>query len=297
MLQVKLFGGIVPEGITNLTYSLDGKPNSMIVYTYPNFATYDTPILASDVLSGLNDGEHVVVIRGSTSYGTGFGGNVTFTVDSHAKLGSDIAPKISILSPRNETYEYLEIREGALTFWVNKPFAWARFKIDDYANLTVNGNTTLASYQFDIETGPHTLDLYVIDGAGNVASDTIQFNVVPSVGAVTLLSPGNQTYTGNVTLSFVKTRAVLWVQYTLDDQPQVLAENTTLTNLTVGSHSIAISFHDLDGDQPSGEKIYFTVGEPFPTNLFVAAFGGSVAAVGVFASAIYLKKRKGHVAS
>ena len=298
MLEVSLFGwyqpnvGLNPEVIDSLIYNLDGGPDIAIMFTYPVAYGPNTPIIVSDVLSGLNEGKHLLAIHGLTSYNTTFSANTTFTVDMDAELSDNNAPRISILSPENTTYGSQEAHLTALSFWVNKPFAWARFSLDNQENKTINGNTTL--YECAIGIGPHSISVYTIDTAGYVASDTIRFSIVFSTsnGRFTLLSPQNQTYTNKVMLSFIKNEAIMWTTYTIDDQPPVLVyENTTLPQLSEGSHSIVVQFLDSSGLKGSSETVYFTITEAYPTTLVIAASITSVTIVGV-GLVIFRKKRK-----
>jgi hypothetical protein len=112
-----------------------------------------------------------------------------------------------------------------------------------------------------------------------------------------LLSPQNQTYTGNVTLSFVKNGAVTWTVYILDNQTETMVfENTTLPRLSEGSHNLTIMYGDVVGDGIKSEMVQFTVTDhlpeaPWPTMPIAAASATSVATVGM-GLAIYFKKRK-----
>ncbi|MEM3442071.1 MAG: NosD domain-containing protein, partial [Candidatus Bathyarchaeia archaeon] len=67
---------------------------------------------------------------------------------------------------------------------------------------------------------------------------------------VQLISPRNITYSSeNVTLEFNVNKNPSWIGYSLDGQDTVtVASNTTLTNLSSGTHSIIIYANDTFGD-------------------------------------------------
>jgi hypothetical protein len=69
--------------------------------------------------------------------------------------------------------------------------------------------------------------------------------------------------------------------YSLDDEANVTIKgNTTLPNLSYGSHNITVHATDIVGHNGASETIYFNITEPFPTTLDVA-FVASAAVVGV----------------
>jgi parallel beta-helix repeat protein len=80
-------------------------------------------------------------------------------------------PKISLLSPMNQTYG----EPGAsLVFNVSKPFSWIGYSLDGKENVTITGNTTIA----DLPNGLHNVTIYAKDTFGNMgASQTISFTV------------------------------------------------------------------------------------------------------------------------
>lgn len=90
-------------------------------------------------------------------------GDATVTVDS-------TPPVISILSPQNTTYPTSGI---LLDFTVNEATDWMSYSLDNQANATILGNTTIP-----VSEGRHTLVVYANDTAGNMgASDTVWFSV------------------------------------------------------------------------------------------------------------------------
>jgi hypothetical protein len=62
----------------------------------------------------------------------------------------------------------------ALTFTINKPTTWICFSLDNKANITITGNTTLSG----LTNGMHHLIVYAQDTVGNIgASEKIYFTI------------------------------------------------------------------------------------------------------------------------
>jgi hypothetical protein len=77
-------------------------------------------------------------------------------------------PKVSLLSPLNQTYNETSIQ---LNYTVDKAVGYS---LDGKDNVTVNGNLTFA----DLPNGVHNLILYAKDTFGNVgAAETINFTI------------------------------------------------------------------------------------------------------------------------
>ncbi|HSV49282.1 MAG TPA: kelch repeat-containing protein, partial [Candidatus Acidoferrales bacterium] len=116
---------------------------------------------------------------------------------------------------------------------------------------------------------------------------------------VEVLSPqeGISTAT-NMTLEFTVNESTTSMGYVLDNSKVVeITGNTTLSNLSFGSHSLIVQATDVTGNVGYSETIAFTIAEPtqigseFPMVwLFVGVLVVFVAAVcvGVF---VYLRKR------
>jgi hypothetical protein len=70
----------------------------------------------------------------------------------------------------NKTYNQLDL---PLDFSLNEPTSWIGYSLDDEANITLTGNTTLT-----LKEGLHSLVLYANDTAGNMGSSkTIYFTI------------------------------------------------------------------------------------------------------------------------
>jgi parallel beta-helix repeat protein len=80
-------------------------------------------------------------------------------------------PTILILQPENKTYS---VNSTSLTFTVDKPTSWIGYSLDGQANVTINGNTTLA----DIQDGFHEIILYANSTAGIMGQSNITWFAV-----------------------------------------------------------------------------------------------------------------------
>jgi hypothetical protein len=81
------------------------------------------------------------------------------------------APSILIISPENKTYHPENI---SLTFNVNETTSDMHYSLDNLANVTTVGNTTLT----DLSDGSHSLVVYANDIAGNLGkSETVNFTI------------------------------------------------------------------------------------------------------------------------
>ena len=108
--------------------------------------------------------------------------------------------------------------------------------------------------------------------------------------AISIVSPENKTYTVNsVSLRFTVSETTSWIKYSLDGQANVtITEDTTLSGLADGVHSITVYAQDTDGLTGASETIYFTIAEgsetpqseAFPIT-WIAAIIAVVVVVGV----------------
>jgi len=93
-------------------------------------------------------------------------------------------------------------------------------------------------------------------------------NIPPTI---TILSPGNRTYTSSVSLTFTIDEPTSWIGYSLDNQPNVtITGNTILTGLTDGGHNVIVYANDTFGNMGKSSKVYFTVDSVPPILNFVS---------------------------
>jgi hypothetical protein len=112
---------------------------------------------------------------------------------------------------------------------------------------------------------------------------------------IALISPENKTYAvKEIALTLTVNEPDSRMRYELDSgTPVEFSGNITLTELSLGSHTLSVYATDEAGNVGASENIAFTVAtpEPFPTNLVITASGASLAVVCV-ALLVYFKKRK-----
>jgi hypothetical protein len=180
-------------------------------------------------------------------------------------------PTISIWSPEHKTYALFGlILDIPLTFAVNEPVSWMAYSIDNQANVTITGNTTLTG----VTKGSHSLVVYVNDIAGNTyASDWVYFTV-GDIPNIYVISPKNTTYETNSITILIEAGALtgpLWIAYSIDGGAPIFIANTsepgihgleanTTAYLSNGSHSIVASTQAwFTPDVVNSFAVYFTI--------------------------------------
>lgn len=127
------------------------------------------------------------------------------------------------------------------------------------------------------------------------SSSLVKFTIDKTAPEILSVSVENKTYsTSDVQLNVVVNEPASRVTYSLDGQSnRTTAGNTTLTDLSNGEHTLAVSVLDFAGNVGSLETVYFTVDEPepFPIMTVAAASAASVAVIGIGLLG-YFKKRK-----
>ncbi len=127
------------------------------------------------------------------------------------------ARKITILSPQNKTYATTSI---PLTFTVNETTSWMGYSLDDEANVTISGNTTLTG----LTEGPHSVVVFANDTSGNMGvSNKVFFTVELPISGLCAISvePSKTimglgyTVTATVTITNITDCAgyQLWIDY------------------------------------------------------------------------------------
>lgn len=120
-----------------------------------------------------------------------------------------------------------------------------------YSNLDLHDNTTHRWIYFSYQHSTHTV--------------TIQEDWTPPT--IVVSSPQNMTYSVNhVSLNFTTSEQTSWEGYSLDGLGNVtIAGNTTLTNLSDGSHAITVYANDTVGNMGRSTSILFAVNTTPPT--------------------------------
>lgn len=138
----------------------------------------------------------------------------------------------------------------------------------------------------------------VITGSANSNEQYIPSEYSGSVDItkpnIVVVSPQNTTYfTTEIMLNFVTDEALSWARYSFNAQEIVEVKgNTTLANLSYGSHNITVYGTDNYGNTGSSETVYLAIAkpEPFPTTtVVVSVITVAVVSIGLL---VYFKKRK-----
>lgn len=232
----------------------------------------------------------------------------TVTMDTDTLLTAVFAPPdttpptISVLSPENKTYL---VEDVPLIFTVSESTSWISYSLNSQMNVTISGNTTIV----DLSDGTHTITVYANDTAGNMgSSDLVYFTLDITPPSISIMSPENKTYdTTDISLTFTVDESVLWMAHSLDGQINMtITENTTLSELSDGSHSLIVYAYDAAGNTGASEIIYFNIEtqqpepqpEPesaVPWQLWIIAIIVVIAVVGTALLVYFLKKRKPRV--
>jgi hypothetical protein len=174
-------------------------------------------------------------------------------VEKHGSATVTVTKMITILSPKNTTYA---IDSVPLTFTVIEPTSWMGYSLDGQANVAIAGNTTLIG----LSDGPHCVVVYANDTYGHMELDEVYFTVDTTPPAISILCPQDTTYpTSGVSLNFMVNETTDWIGYSLDRQGnRTIPGNTTLIDLSDGSHCVEVYANDTSGNMGS-DKICFTV--------------------------------------
>jgi hypothetical protein len=120
----------------------------------------------------------------------------------------------------------------------------------------------------NIPKGNHYIEFKVVSielciGLPNCATSkkeftmTLNLSVVPPV--ITHISPQNQTYTSSkIPIVFNINEDQSWSGYSLDNLANVtINENTTITEISNGSHSLVIYANDTFGSMGKSDIVFF----------------------------------------
>jgi hypothetical protein len=217
-------------------------------------------------------------------------------------------PTVIIFSPNNDTA--YSSRNFSLIFNITIAQSYAGFPDIDRiyyrpnwqsSNVEVKPNKANSySINFtDVPEGTHLLSVYAVQ-QGRVSthegvrqhsnapdsiahyyktfkitgSSRIKFTIDVTPPQVSILSVQNKTYdTSDVQLDIsVSETSLSKLSYVLDGQENVtIVENTTLSGLSNGEHSLTVYAIDEAGNAEASETIAFSVDVPFPTTFVIAA--------------------------
>ena len=149
---------------------------------------------------------------------------------------------------------------------------------------------------YERESGKNTFDWKIYTTNFNISGSSSVFFTVDTIRpTISLLSVENATYNmPDIPLSFIVSESASLMTYNLDGQEKVtLAGNTTLTDLSEGTHNVTVRAWDAAGNIGKSETVTFTVDLPeaFAAVFVAAASGVSVALIG-FSLLFYLNKKR-----
>jgi hypothetical protein len=302
-----------------------------VVESGPEWYWYKIIVLASVTLPTLSEGNHTATVYYGWQY-LGIPENPSlqrYEVCAHATVNfavvnadtanvstavSDITsytkPELSISSPSNMSFNTNSLPLNFTVGHINSlaTEASACYSLDGKDNITLSSGKESSTekivtpYNLEIDNlsdGLHNLTVYAEITYWHYglrsASSSVQFSVDTSPPIISELFIANKSYNDqNVPLSFNLNEDASWIAYDLDNHGNTtLQGNTTLTRLSIGSHSIVVYANDTVGNMGKSERIYFTIKEPdtFPTALTIIASVATVIMVGT-GLFVYFKKRK-----
>jgi hypothetical protein len=264
-------GGTI-NSIKNLAKSVDDKTG------YPEQFWYKTTAKTSLSLSELPNGLHTITVY----YGWQYPAYLEVSAYSTAifAVGNlNAEPRIYISSPSNQTtfsnnstnlrFHLSQVQPKATSVSVSYSLDGENYPVASLSHAEVgsviNKVTTFNKEIANLSDGSHSLivhaqatylDSWVFDG-----NSSIEFNVDSTSPAINQLSITNKTYNNqNIPLSFTLDENVSWIGYNLDNQGNVTIHgNTTLSGLTMGSHSIVVYANDTLGNMGKIGPIYFKI--------------------------------------
>jgi hypothetical protein len=250
------FAGI---GTSKFKYSIDNG-------TITDFPSMVLPRSQDSLLSvsNLSDGIHQIqVIMEIFWWNADFVGYYYYTFSPISFAVYNTPPSISILSPKNESYNSANL---ALNFTLDRSTSFIRYSLDNQLNSTVLGNTTLK----DLKDGYHTLVVYVNDTAGNMGTSATAFTVDTAAPIISNLKSSWQIgKSKEIQVSFNINKATSLITYSLDQQTNVTTTSSiTLNNLSYGAHNLTIYVTDLAGNT-AYKTISFDLSDPIITALII----------------------------
>lgn len=131
--------------------------------------------------------------------------------------------------------------------------------------------------------------------SNEVMQNTDPFDMWVIPPSISIASPKNKSYTTtDIKLTFVVDELVLWMAYSLDNQPNVtITESTVISRLSEGSHTITVYANDTAGNTGTSDIVYFTIEtqQVEPLQMWIVATIAIIAGV-ITAFLVYLAKVK-----
>lgn len=134
----------------------------------------------SAMLTSLSEGWHTLNVL---AYGENTDGKSGMDTASVTFLVDVVPPKVTILSPQNQTYDTTSM---PLNFSLSEKADWVGYSLDGQALVTISGNTTFVG----LSEGLHNVTVYANDTVGRKGnSETVTFNVTRETEKVPAVEP------------------------------------------------------------------------------------------------------------
>lgn len=282
--------------IENICYKADWQQNNVTLYSKQGkealyYGTKITEYSAEKNLTQIAEGKHSLMVF-ATYHGTYIPGDDPhtlsangFTISSsttvHFTVDDQIQPEIWTVSVANKTFNSTDV---PATFRVNGAISKITYSLDGRKSISIAGNTaTLTGLSY----GSHHLTAYPTDALGNSGlPKTVEFTIVDVVSliiSIVSIEKGKTYDSSSLTLNFSVNEEFSELSYVLDGQSNMtLVNNSTLTGLSNGNHSVTLYMTDLAGNVGVSQTVYFNVKAPefFLSAPVAAAFVATVAVVG-----------------
>jgi hypothetical protein len=175
---------------------------------------------------------------------------------------------------------------------------------DDLSGLTIGPSSRTFNFSFNLtglSDGQHDVTVNVFGSYKaedfNSSRSPIIFFVDTTPLEVKILSPQSNVYNSTeIPLSVTTSEPASWMGYRLDEGDRVtLTENTTLKNVSAGSHNLTLFANDTIGNSAFSETVKFDVAEPelaSPTHILPVAASIAVVAIVIVTAGSLLYNRK-----
>jgi hypothetical protein len=242
-LYVSFHALIVGNVNYSMSYSLDGKENETVVLTEHYFGFFkQTGHPEMNYVDGfvelpvLTNGSHYITtyIKGAYWSDTRYGPYYDSSLDSQTVYFTVLSPIVLLMQ---ESYNSTVV---PLDFYINGSASQIVYSLDNQANTTIAGNTTLTG----LPEGTHTIDIYTPDDIGRwVNFDTITFNVInPSSSPLSPFAAPNHLQLASLVgvvavavslLMVLRKRKSAHMNTRSPNQNISCTENSVTTNLTI----------------------------------------------------------------
>lgn len=142
----------------SMSYSLDRESNEtvpLVRHYFGMFELYRGYLDGSVDLPALSNGSHCIAVYLECTYETwdGAGSHINTYFDSQTVHFTVLSPIVVLME--NQTYNSTEI---PLSFYVNGAASQIAYSLDNQANVTITGNTTLTG----LTEGTHRITIYAV---------------------------------------------------------------------------------------------------------------------------------------